>query len=93
MSPQFINGRPHKSDETRLKEKINSIGAAIHGFLNEEPGSEAHIGFFLLVFPINEKQEVNQFQFITNGASNEDVVQLMKNHIAAFERGIAGDPL
>ncbi|MER8619206.1 hypothetical protein NKG99_20605 [Mesorhizobium sp. M1409] len=76
--------------EDRFREKMMGAASALDGLFN--PGREGHdrtVGFVLLVFPF--KGHEGRCNYISNGARRDEIVTLMKEQAAHFERQMKGE--
>lgn len=70
--------------EPEYREKMVAIAQALDEMFNGKIGGpDRETGFILLVFPFGEKE--GRCNYISNGASREDVVIMMKEQIKRFE--------
>ena len=77
--------------EPSLHADMNALARFMDEYLNEGlTGKDRKNGFVLLVFPFGPVD--GRCNYISNGASREDVIVLMKEQIARFE-GQPGEPL
>jgi hypothetical protein len=70
--------------EAQYFEQMNQLAQAIDELFNgTEKGKRRQTGFLLMVFPFNEHE--GRCNYISNGASRQDVIALFKEQIARFE--------
>ena len=70
--------------EPSVHDDMNTLARILDANFNgDATGKDRKIGFVLLVFPFGPVD--GRCNYISNGASREDVVVLMKEQIARFE--------
>jgi hypothetical protein len=81
-----VSARDEGPIEERYRDQMLAIAKTLDGFLNDgrEEKAPRKTGFVLMVFPFGEV-EGGRTNYISNGASREDMVKLMKELIVRFE--------
>lgn len=70
--------------EEKYRETMNGLAKAIDAMFNgTAKGKDRETGFVLLAFPFGDTD--GRCNYISNGASREDIVILFKEMIARFE--------
>lgn len=70
--------------EQKYRDQMNALARGIDEIFNgDTKGKERQTGFVLLVFPFEGFD--GRANYISNGASREDIVALFKEMIARFE--------
>jgi hypothetical protein len=70
--------------EPRYRDVMNRCAGALdEAFNGTARGKERKVGFVLLVFPFDADD--GRANYISNGASREDIIVMMREQIARFE--------
>lgn len=70
--------------QLRFREQMNKLARALDIMFNGRLlGPDRKTGFVLLVYPYNDHS--GRCNYISNGASREDIVVMMKEQIKRFE--------
>lgn len=68
--------------EERYRENMNALAKGLDDILNGEDNPDPHVGFILMVFPLNGHE--GRCNYIAK-ARREDVIVLLKEQLARFE--------
>lgn len=73
--------------EEKYRLIMNNLAGAVDEYLNlGRTGKDRQVGFVLLVFPYGEGE--GRCNYISNGASREDMVMLLREQANRFEQSI-----